>query len=258
MPGVLHVPAFKDNYIWLIRGRGGDRVAVVDPGDAQPVIRELENRHLRPVAILCTHHHADHSGGIVELRTRFDIPVYGPAREDIDGVTHPVAGGDRIVLDALEHTYEVLEAPGHTRGHIAYVGQGAVFCGDTLFSGGCGRLFEGTAAQMWASLNRLAALPEDTAVYCAHEYTLANLRFARAVEPGNADLEAYWRQASAARAEDRPTLPSTIGLERRINPFLRVREPAVRAAAMARGDLKSDTDEAVFATLRRWKDGFQG
>ncbi len=257
MPGVLHVPAFKDNYIWLIRGRRGDRVAVVDPGDAQPVLRALEDQHLQPVAILCTHHHGDHSGGIGELRARFDIPVYGPAGEAIAGVTHPVADGDRVVLDALEQTYEVLEVPGHTRGHIAYVGEGAVFCGDTLFSGGCGRLFEGTAAQMWASLSRLAALPEDTAVYCAHEYTLANLRFARAVEPENRDLEVYWRQASAARAENRPTLPSTIGLERRINPFLRVREVTVRAAVAADG-LKSDTDEAVFARLRRWKDGFQG
>ncbi len=258
MPGVLHVPAFKDNYIWLIRGRSGDGVAVVDPGDAQPVIRALEDQHLRPIAILCTHHHGDHSGGIGELRARFHIPVYGPAHEEIAGVTHPVAGGDRVVLDALEQTYEVLDVPGHTRGHIAYVGEGAVFCGDTLFSGGCGRLFEGTAAQMWASLSRLAALPEDTAVYCAHEYTIANLRFARAVEPGNPYLEAYWREASAARAKDRPTLPSTIGLERRINPFLRVREPGVRAAATSHGGLKSDTDEAVFATLRRWKDSFQG
>lgn len=258
MLGVLHVPAFKDNYIWLIRSHSGDRVAVVDPGDAQPVIHALEDQHLRPVAILCTHHHADHSGGIGALRARFDIPVYGPAREAIAGITHPVADGDRVVLDAIEQTYEVLEIPGHTRGHIAYVGEGAVFCGDTLFSGGCGRLFEGTAAQMWASLSRLAALPEDTAVYCAHEYTLANLRFARAVEPNNRDLETYWRQASAARAENRPTLPSTISLERRINPFLRVQKAGVRAAAVVHGGLKSDTDEAVFATLRRWKDGFQG
>lgn len=266
MSAVLHVCAFKDNYIWLVRGASPRHVAVVDPGDAAPVLDALQAQDLIPAAILCTHHHRDHSGGIDALRARYPLPVYGPATEHIPGVTHPVAEGDRVSLPELGQEYRVLDIPGHTAGHIAFYGQGVVFCGDTLFSAGCGRLFEGTAPQLYRSLQKLAALPADTAVYCGHEYTLANLRFARHVEPQNSDVQTYEKQAQQRRADGLPTLPSSIGRELRVNPFLRVGEPAVRAAAVRRDpalstelDLKSDmAAAAVFATLRRWKDEFKG
>jgi hydroxyacylglutathione hydrolase len=256
METVLHVPAFNDNYIWLIRGRAPNRVAIVDPGDAAPVFQAFEQQKLTPFAILCTHHHGDHCGGIPTLRARYDVPVYGPANERIRGITHPVSGGVHIDVDGQD--YAVLDVPGHTAGHIAYYGGGNLFCGDTLFSAGCGRLFEGTAEQMFASLERLAALPEDTKVYCAHEYTLGGLRFALAVEPGNRDALLYEQEAKELRAQGKPTLPSTIGRERRINPFLRTHVPDVRQAATAQGAPRSDTGSAVFGTLRRWKDNFPG
>ncbi len=266
------VRAFADNYIWLIRGRPPEHVAIVDPGDPEPVVATLERERLRPVAILCTHHHGDHVGGAYALAARYGIPVYGPARERIRAITHHLEEGDRIELEELELTFTVFEVPGHTAGHIAYYGHGMLFCGDTLFSAGCGRLFEGTAAQMYASLTRLAALPEDTKVYCAHEYTLANLRFALAVEPGNHAARNHLEACKRLRARDFPTLPSTIGRERQINPFLRVRTPMVRAAAQQwcrhatsthRGmEISSrcalDSDVEVFAVLRRWKDNFRG
>lgn len=266
MLAVLHVRAFKDNYIWLLRGKNPRHVAVVDPGDAAPVLAALQAQDLLPVAILCTHHHRDHSGGIDAIRAHYPVPVYGPAREHILGVTHPVAEGQRIRLPELEQDYQILDIPGHTSGHIAFYGQGLLFCGDTLFSAGCGRLFEGTPAQLYASLRKLAALPPDTAVYCGHEYTLANLRFAQAVEPQNADVLAYEKQALQRRSADLPTLPSSIGLELRVNPFLRLDQSTVRSAALRRdptlsslSDQKSDmAGAAVFATLRRWKDEFNG
>ncbi len=256
MTDVLHVRAFEDNYIWLIRGRLPDRVAVVDPGDAAPVLDALAKQRLTPAAILCTHHHGDHVGGVQELLAHYDMPVYGPAQEHIPTLTHRLRGGDRVRLDALGLEFEVLDVPGHTAGHIAYYGQGLLFCGDTLFSAGCGRLFEGTAAQLHDSLSRLAALPPDTAVYCGHEYTAANLRFALTVEPDNADARRHQEHVRELRARDEPTLPSTIGLERRINPFLRSAAPAVREAVAhwAGGEPVSEVE--TFAFLRRWKDGF--
>ncbi len=257
MKPVLHVRAFTDNYIWLIPG-AADRVAIVDPGDATPVLQALQQKRLTPVAILCTHHHWDHSGGINEIRAHYPIPAYGPAGEKIAGLTHPVGEGDRVNLMELCQEYRVLDIPGHTAGHIAFYGQGRLFCGDTLFSAGCGRLFEGTAAQMHASLSKLAALPEQTEIYCGHEYTLANLKFALTVEPENQDARHYQRTAGQLREQALPTLPSTIGLERRINPFLRTDEPAVRQAAASRNGQKSDTGASIFATLRRWKDEFKG
>lgn len=258
MTAVLHVRAFRDNYIWLIPGRDARHVAIVDPGDPHPVLEALQQQQLVPVAIFCTHHHGDHSGGIDEICAAYPIPVYGPANEPIEGVTHPVREGD-VVQAADLAPYRVLEVPGHTRGHIAFYGEGRVFCGDTLFSAGCGRLFEGTPAQMHASLAKLAALPPETEVYCAHEYTLANLRFARKVEPENRDIERYRQAASARLAQGQPTLPSTIGLERRVNPFLRTAEPRVRSAAGVGAELKSDAaDTTVFARLRRQKDDFPG
>ncbi len=258
MDPVLHVRAFEDNYIWLVRGQSADRVAIVDPGDAAPVLDALATQHLTPVAILCTHHHGDHVGGVAELLARYHVPVYGPAQEHIPALTHCVRGGERVRLDALGLEFDVLDVPGHTAGHIAYYGASLLFCGDTLFSAGCGRLFEGTAEQLHTSLARLAALPPDTAVYCAHEYTAANLRFALAVEPDNDDTRRHREHVRELRARGEPTLPSTIGRERCINPFLRVAEPRVRRAVAAWAGREPVSDAETFALLRRWKDGFNG
>ena len=257
MTTVLHVRAFEDNYIWLIRS-SNHCVAIVDPGDAAPVLAALKNQHLTPVAILCTHHHDDHVGGVTDILKYFPLPVYGPAHERIPAITHPLREGDDIELVDLGLGFSVLDVPGHTAGHIAYYGAGRVFCGDTLFSAGCGRLFEGTAQQMHASLSKLATLPHATAMYCGHEYTQANLRFALTVEPDNVDIRRHMDNVAALRLQNTPSLPSSIGLERRINPFLRAGHETVRQAAVAHANrpLVSVTD--VFAELRRWKDGFQG
>jgi len=258
MDPVLHVCAFEDNYIWLIRGKSADQVAIVDPGDADPVLATLEKQHLRPSVILCTHHHGDHVGGVEDLLRHYPVPVYGPAHERIPAITHRLEEHDRVSLPELGIEFDVLDVPGHTAGHIAYYGAGMLFCGDTMFSAGCGRLFEGTAEQMYASLAKLAALPETTQMYCAHEYTEANLRFAAAVEPDNADIRAHRERARALRARNLPTLPSTIGLEKRINPFLRADSPTARRAAETRRGQKLESGVDVFATLRRWKDDFRG
>ncbi len=257
---VTRVPAFADNYLWLIHGTGAHhrRVAAVDPGDAEAILVVLERDGLTLDSILTTHHHADHVGGVLELTRRFAVPVYGPAAEAIPGRTVALLEGDRVDLPGLGLHFDVLDVPGHTAGHIAYVGHGAVFCGDTLFSGGCGRLFEGTPAQMLNSLEKLARLPPSTRVYCAHEYTEANLRFAAAVEPANASLAAYAAEVAVLRHRSMPTVPTTLGLESRINPFLRTRLAAVRdvAAAHAGRALKDDAD--AFGVVREWKNGFRG
>ncbi len=258
MANVLHVPAFQDNYIWLIRGDAGNSVAIVDPGDADPVIHTLEAQGLRPVAILCTHHHRDHVGGVPALVQRYRVPVYGPRREVIAGVTVALDEGGRIDIPTLGVSLEVMEIPGHTLGHIAYYGSGMLFCGDTLFSAGCGKLFEGTPEQMHASLTRLAALAPDTRVYCGHEYTAANLRFAQTVEPDNRDAREHMQRVLEWRADHRPSLPSTIAMERRINPFLRITEPTVHAAVQSHTKRSLGSTVEIFAALRRWKDSFQG
>lgn len=249
----IALPAFQDNYIWLLATDDGAAV-VVDPGDAAPVHRAVDEG-LRPEAILLTHHHADHVGGAAELAARFGIPCHGPVDKRIAAVDRPVAEGD--VVDVLGLTLRVLEIPGHTRTHIAFHGDGHLFCGDTLFSLGCGRLFEGTPDQMLASLDRLAALPEDTAVYCGHEYTEANGRFARVAEPDNARREDYLRDVASRRARGRPSLPSTIAIERAANPFLRVDRPAVRARIQEHAGETCGTRAEAFAALRRWKDDFR-
>jgi len=256
---VSPVRAFSDNYIWLIHAPAArEEVVVVDPGDARPVQAALEQHGLRLRAVLATHHHPDHVGGVRELAARHGVPVFGPARETMPCDVRPLADGDVVNLADLSVEFQVMDVPGHTAGHIAYHGHGALFCGDTLFSAGCGRLFEGTPAQMLRSLERIAALPDQTRVFCAHEYTLSNLRFAAAVEPGNADVLASLEAARALRDRDAITLPSHLGLERRINPFLRCREPAVRAAAEAHAGRNLPEVVDVFATVRAWKDGFRG
>jgi hydroxyacylglutathione hydrolase len=255
MFNVVPLRAFRDNYIWTLRH--GQNVAVVDPGDAAPVIDYLNRERARLVAILATHHHADHVGGIAELRSRHaEVRVYGPRDEPIGTLTHPVGGGDTVALPEIDARFEVVDIPGHTRRHIAYYGAQTLFCGDTLFACGCGRVFEGTPEQMLASLSRLAALPDDTRVYCGHEYTLANIAFAKAVEPANEALAALEAEAKRVRAEDRPTLPSTIGREKATNPFLRCLVPEVAGAVEAYLGRRATSPVAVFAALREWKNRF--
>ena len=257
---VTRVAAFDDNYLWLVHGIGpaARRVAAVDPGDAEAIIRILDAQGLVLDSILVTHHHGDHVGGVAALVERYQVPVYGPAHESIPGRSVAVTGGDTVTLAGLGLEFSVLDVPGHTAGHIAYLGHGAVFCGDTLFSGGCGRLFEGTPAQMLASLDRLATLPAQTQVYCAHEYTAANLRFALAVEPGNAALAAYAAEVARLRGRHEPTVPSTIGRELAINPFLRTRLAAVRASAAGHAGHPAANDADAFGQVREWKNGFRG
>ena len=253
MFNVIRIPAFKDNYIWLLRK--GASAAVVDPGDARPVLDLLDRDGLSLASILVTHHHADHQGGVAELLAHYPAEVFGPAAESITGLSRPLSGGETVRIAACDVEFQVIAVPGHTLGHIAYYGAGCLFCGDTLFAGGCGRLFEGTAAQMADSLARLAALPDETAVYCAHEYTQANLRFALAVEPGNRRLQRRVHEVARARASGLATVPSTMAIEKASNPFLRCGEPEVAASARRRAPAAAD-EVAVFAALREWKNSF--
>jgi len=257
MLNVLTVPAFQDNYLWLIHD--GVHAAVVDPGDAAPIVAALDLHGLSLTAILLTHHHADHVGGVPQLLERFKVPVFGPRREAIPQITHPLNQGDTVVLRELALTLTVLDVPGHTSGHIAYFAkeQQWLFCGDTLFAGGCGRLFEGTPQQMADSLDKLAALPDATRVYCAHEYTLSNLRFAKEVEPANTALTERIRVDQTKRDRGEPTVPSTIALEKATNPFLRFREPAIIDRLVATGYLSSREPISAFAALRQWKNSFR-
>jgi hydroxyacylglutathione hydrolase len=254
---VTPVSAFRDNYIWIIQPNPDSRqVAIVDPGDAAPVIEAIEEHGWAPGAILLTHHHFDHVGGVLDLVSRYPVPVYGPDNSAIKGVTHVARSGDRVHLDELGLTFEVDAIPGHTLDHIYYYGHGALFCGDTLFSAGCGRLFEGTAQQMQASLARLRDMPDATRVYCAHEYTQSNLQFASAVEPDNPAIDDYIEFATRLRVQHMPTLPSHMALEKKVNPFLRWDHPDVRQAAMRHASAELSDDASVFAALRSWKDEF--
>ncbi len=253
---LLALPAFADNYIWMLHD--GARAVVVDPGDSAPVVEALARLQMSLVGILVTHHHADHVGGVDALRPLLNGPVHGPATERIPTPFIPHREGD--VVEILGLRFKVLDVPGHTAGHIAYAQLDEptaplLFCGDTLFSGGCGRLFEGTPAQMHQSLSKFAALPGDTRVCCTHEYTLSNLRFAAAVEPANEALLAYTERCQATRAAGQPTLPSNMALELQVNPFLRCSQPAVVNMALGKGASDSGA-VAVLAALREWKNTF--
>ena len=251
------VPAFRDNYIWVIHNQS-DAVAV-DPGTASPVIEFLEHNQLQLNAILITHHHSDHTGGIAELHRWCDVPVYGPAAEAIAAVTHPLHEHDRVSLPALPLNLAVIDIAGHTRGHIAYYGThpfNMVFCGDTLFACGCGRVFEGTPQQMYQSLQKLSRLPDDTLIFCAHEYTLGNVAFARKIDPANTELIEFETKARQLRQQNLPTVPTTLELERAINPFLRCEQPQIIASAQRYPDKPFSDPVSIFAALREWKNNF--
>jgi hydroxyacylglutathione hydrolase len=271
MCAIVPLCAFNDNYIWLLRHH--DQAVVVDPGDDAPVVEYLERHGLSLSAILVTHHHADHVGGMEGLLNRYSVPAFGPAGEQIAALTHQLHDGERIELPQLGVAFDIIGVPGHTRAHIAYYGRNAVdcaeqakpndnpfagslFCGDTLFACGCGRVFEGTPQQMRASLARLASLPGDTRIYPAHEYTQANTRFALAVEPQNAALWVWAEEVARLRSSGQPTLPTTLSHELAVNPFLRWDAPAViETASRFRGRPLQQPDE-IFAAIREWKNGF--
>lgn len=257
---VTPIRAFNDNYLWLINPEGSRDCAVVDPGDVAPVLETLKAKGMTLQAIVITHHHGDHTGGIGGLREKFDCPVYGPESPNIPSITHPLGDGDEISI--LGQTFQVMEIPGHTLDHIAYFAAGTekseplLFCGDTLFAGGCGRVFEGTPPMMHASLQKLAALPAATRVYCAHEYTLANLAFARAVLPEDSLVSERISMEQHRRNQDIPTVPTTIAQEKATNPFLRCDDPMVIEAASRHSGQAAGPPEEVFGVIRRWKDEF--
>ena len=255
MLSIRPIPAFDDNYIWLLTEPPGRAAVAVDPGDADPVLEALSAAELTLTAVLVTHHHGDHVGGLEELADAWPgLRIYGPRDPRIRWLTDRVGEGDRVRPEGLQSRFQVLEVPGHTATHIAYLGEGVLFCGDTLFAGGCGRVFDGTFEQLSASLRRIAALDPQTLCYCAHEYTLANLGFARWVEPGSADLDSRERRDRATRDAGLPTVPSRLALELATNPFLRTAEPGVTAAAERFAGRPLVGHAEVFTALRRWKD----
>lgn len=255
------IPAFSDNYIWAISIPEEKYIALVDPGDGDVCINYLKEHKLALCAILITHHHADHVGGIKKLKeyceTQNDtVTVYGPKGEEIPYCDTPLDENDTVTIDALDTTFSVIDLPGHTRGHIAYLAQDNLFCGDTLFSGGCGRLFEGTPEQMLSSLNKLSALPERTHVYCAHEYTKANLNFALTVEPQNTELVYYYNQVIQKREQNIATIPTSIMLEKKINPFLRCQQQSIMESASEYSGQSVTNAQTAFTIVRQWKDNF--
>ena len=255
MLSVLALPAFTDNYIWLIHNQ---HVAlVVDPGDQQPVAKAIDQLGLRLLAILNTNHPADHVGGNLALYQRYGCAIYGPATEPIPGLTHPLGENDQISFPNLGLCFQIISTPGHTLGHIAYYGAGNLFCGDTLFGCGCGRLFEGSPGQMHRSLSRLAQLPDNTLVFCAHEYTLSNIRFAKTVDGGNPALLLREQADRDKREQGLPTLPSTLELEKATNPFLRCHEASLAQAAETLSGHKPLNEVEIFAALRTAKDRFR-
>lgn len=260
MISVTAIPIIKDNYVWLLEHTNGEAV-IVDPGDAAPVLEVLRQKNLRLTAILNTHHHWDHVDGINDVLAYADVPVYGPDSSRIPQVTHKVAESDRVTLFSDQSlTLRVIEIPGHTLEHIAYIGEleqrTALFCGDTLFAAGCGRLLGGTAEQLYLSLQTINQLPEDTQVFCTHEYTMANLAFAQAVEPHNQAISERTKREADKREQGLPTVPTSIGLERQTNPFLRCHEAPVALAINHQWQAHWEQPQDLFAGLRRWKDTF--
>ncbi|WP_144207235.1 hydroxyacylglutathione hydrolase [Shewanella donghaensis] len=258
MLSVIRIPAFNDNYIWLFHANNSNKAYVVDPGCGKSVLNFLNDSSLELAGILITHHHSDHTGGIEQLQLANNnaLIVYGPASENITGLTHPLEGEQQLSLEFIEAAVDVITVPGHTLGHIAYQIADKLFCGDTLFSGGCGRLFEGTAKQMSASLGKLAILPTETEVYCAHEYTAANLKFALVTEPNNLALQQYIQTVTLARQHNQATIPSTIGTELAINPFLRSDSEEIKAVVSAHFKVEKPSDLQTFTLLREWKNNF--
>ncbi len=265
MLSVIGISAFNDNYIWLIHQKNSNQAYVVDPGCGQSVLDYLKGSPLELAGILITHHHADHTGGIAQLQQAFNnkLEVYGPESENISGITHPIKGEPLLKLKELDTKLKVISVPGHTLGHIAYFYQQpdsvnceALFCGDTLFSGGCGRLFEGTAEQMANSLAKLADLPPHTQVYCAHEYTAANLKFALQAEPNNKALQQYSQSVTLSRNNNMATIPTTIATELAINPFLRSNSKEIKQVIAAKFQVEKPTALQTFTLLREWKNNF--
>jgi hydroxyacylglutathione hydrolase len=250
------VPAFNDNYIWFIQEPDSRKLLIVDPGDAKPVIEAIEQQQLRPVAVLITHHHCDHVGGVKELVNYYNIPVYGPKYEAIQSLTYPLTACDALKINSAFPSLTVLDVPGHTSGHIAFLIDGNLFCGDTLFAAGCGRLLGGTAKQLHHSLQLIARLPEQTKIFCAHEYTQANLRFAAIVEPNNKAIRQRIVDTDTLVKNGKPSVPSLLTLELKTNPFLRCQQPEVIQAAQQYSRQKLHNSDAVFTTLRAWKDQF--
>lgn len=254
---IFQISAFKDNYIWLLLNTKTNCCAVIDPGEAKPVLEVLRANNIQLIAILITHHHADHCAGVPELLTYAEVPVYGPKHEIISHCSHPLSEGDKVSLDILGIQLSVLDIPGHTLGHIAYVGDNMLFCGDTLFTGGSGRLFEGTALQMFNSLNKLKQLPKETLIYCGHEYTLANLEFAMTIEPENKILIQRFEQVKAQAEKHEATVPSLLALELETNPFLRTNIPSVMAAVSKFATHKIENESDILLNLRVNKDSFK-
>jgi len=253
---VIPVQALSDNYIWLIKNKASQHVAIVDPGDAAPVIHTIQSKNLIPVAILITHHHWDHTNGIDALINHYAIPVYGPAAESIKYKTQGLIEGQQLEIDELGLCLDILDVPGHTAGAITYHGHGLIFSGDTLFTAGCGRLFEGTAEQMYTSLNKFKALPVDALLYCGHEYTCANLKFAQCVEPKNPKIAKRLQTALACRQRQQPTVPAPLSIELETNPFLRCEQDSVIEAASKQVNRSCQPGVEVFAVIREWKDNF--
>ncbi len=253
MLNITAIPALQDNYIWAIHN--ASHVVVVDPGEAAPVLDFLQHNRLQLEAILCTHRHNDHIGGIAELRGVYNVPVYGRSHPRNPHITAGLREGDRLHLAALDVEFQVWEVPGHLDDHLAYLTPETVFCGDVMFGAGCGRNFEGTAAQLHHSLQRLAALPDATLVYCAHEYTALNLPFAAHCEPHNPDIQRRIADTQRLRGLNQPSVPFTIGLEKATNPFLRCKQPELLHTLQAQGH-DTTSELGVFTALREWRDYF--
>tara|TARA_B100000795_G_scaffold4214_1_gene2936 strand:+ start:230 stop:1006 length:777 start_codon:yes stop_codon:yes gene_type:complete len=253
---VQGVPTLKDNYVWLIRAGNSPHVIVIDPGDEKPVIAAIQHQQLIPVAIIITHHHYDHVDGVEPFLKHFQVPVYGPSNELIPAVTHPLEPSDNLSIHKDFPSCQVIAVPGHTNGHLAYLFNDSLFCGDTLFSAGCGRLLGGTYSQLLTSLKYICSLPLKTKIYCAHEYTANNLKFSCIIEPDSIEIQQRSEYIDKLRAENKITLPSTLEIELATNPFLRCREPSVIRAAEQYTSQDLVNELAVFTVLRQWKDNF--